>query len=198
MSDFHNVNLPNYIEIFAVATIEFSTICASTKSGREVRNASSFVPRRSYLLKDCRLSRAQFEIFNSFFYARCGRRYAFRLKDHCDYKVKKQQIGKGDGAIKKFQLVKIYQDSRAPYVREITKPLDKSISIFTGEDVIVPKEINLKTGVITLSDALSEGAELFANFEFDVPVRFDKDSFQYSFNEDGTISLDDVRLVEVL
>lgn len=67
MSDFHNINLPSYIEIFAVATIEFSTICASTKSGREIRNVSSLVPRRSYLLKDCRLSRTQFEVFNSFF-----------------------------------------------------------------------------------------------------------------------------------
>ena len=198
MSDFHNVNLPSYIEIFAVATIEFSTICASTKSGREVRNAISLRPKRTYQLKDCRLSRTQFEIFNSFFYARCGKRYAFRLKDHFDYKVKKQLIGKGDGSIKEFQLVKIYQDSKAPYIREITKPLGKSVSIFTDEDKIVPEEINLKTGKIKLSNALSENAELFANFEFDVPVRFDKDSFQYSFNQDGTISLDDVRLVEVL
>ena len=198
MSDFHNVNLPIYIEIFAVATIEFSTICASTKSGREVRNAISLTPKRTYQLKDCRLSRTQFEIFNSFFYARCGKRYAFRLKDHFDYKVKKQLIGKGDGAIKEFQLVKIYQDSEAPYIREITKPLGKSVSIFTDEDEIVPEEINLKTGKIKLSEALPENTELFANFEFDVPVRFDKDSFQYSFNQDGTILLDDVRLVEVL
>lgn len=198
MSDFHNVNLPSYIEIFAVATIEFSTICASTKSGREVRNAISLRPKRTYQLKDCRLSRTQFDIFNSFFYARCGKRYAFRLKDHFDYKVKKQLIGKGDGAIKEFQLVKIYQDSKAPYIREITKPLDKSVSVFTDEDKIVPEEINLKTGKIRLSEALPENTELFVNFEFDVPVRFDKDSFQYSFNQDGTISLDDVRLVEVL
>ena len=198
MSDFHNVNLPIYIEIFAVATIEFSTICASTKSGREVRNAISLSPKRTYQLKDCRLSRTQFEIFNSFFYARCGKRYAFRLKDHFDYKVNKQLIGEGDGAIKEFQLVKIYQDSEAPYIREITKPLGKSVSIFTDEDEIVPEEINLKTGKIKLSEALPENTELFANFEFDVPVRFDKDSFQYSFNQDGTISLDDVRLVEVL
>lgn len=120
------------------------------------------------------------------------------MKDYCDFKVKKQQIGKGDGATKEFQLVKIYQDSLAPYIREISRPLDKTVTIYSDEGAIVPKAINLKTGTITLSDALSEGAELFASFEFDVPVRFEKDSFQYSFNEDGTISLDDVRLVEVV
>lgn len=198
MNDFHNINLPSYIEIFAVATIEFSTICASTKSGREVRNANSLIPKRSYLLKDCRLSRSQFEVFNSFFYARCGRRYAFRLKDYCDYKVNKQQIGKGDGTKKEFQLVKAYQDSLAPYIREITTPLDKTVKIYSNKDVIDPKKISLSTGAITLTNALPKGVELFASFEFDVPVRFEKDSFQYSFNEDGTISLDDVRLVEVL
>ena len=198
MNDFHNVNLPNYVEIFAVATTEFSTLCASTKSGREIRNASSLVPKRSYFLKDCRLSRSQFEVFNSFFYARCGRRYAFRLKDYCDFKVQKQQIGKGDGMTKDFQLIKIYQDPLVPYIREITRPVDKSVTIYTEKNTIVPKFIDFKTGVVTLADALPEDFELFASFEFDVPVRFEKDSFQYSFNEDGTISLDDVRLVEVL
>jgi len=197
MNEFHNINLPKYIEVFAVATIEFSTICASTKSGREIRNASSLVPKRSYLLKDCRMSRNQFEAFNSFFYARCGRRYAFRLKDYCDFKVEKQLIGKGDGISKDFQLIKTYHDSLAPYVREITKPLDKSVTIYTDKDIIVPKLINSETGVVTLTDALPENVELFASFEFDVPVRFEQDSFQYSFNKDGTISLDDVRLVEV-
>lgn len=198
MNDFHNVNLPSYIEIFAIATTEFSTICATTKSGREVRNSNSLIPKRSYLLKDCRLSRNQFEEFNSFFYARCGRRFAFRLKDYCDFKVKKQQIGKGDGITTDFQLIKIYQDSVAPYIRKITKPVDKTLTIYTGENTIIPKFIDLKTGLIGLTDVLEEGIELFASFEFDVPVRFEKDSFHYSFNEDGTISLDDVRLVEVL
>lgn len=198
MNDFHNVNLPSYVEIFAVATTEFSTICATTKSGREIRNASSLVPKRSYLLKDCRLSRSQFEAFNSFFYARCGRRYAFRLKDYYDFKVKKEQIGKGDGVTREFQLIKIYQDLIAPCVREITKPLDKTITIHTNQNTIIPELVNLNTGVVTLAEALPDQTDLFASFEFDVPVRFEKDSFQYSFSQDGTIALDNVRLVEVL
>ena len=35
-------------------------------------------------------------------------------------------------------------------------------------------------------------------YEFDVLVRFENDSYQYSFNEDGTISLDNVKLIEVV
>jgi len=37
-----------------------------------------------------------------------------------------------------------------------------------------------------------------ASFEFDVPVRFADDSLEYSFNQDGTISLDEAELIEVL
>ena len=62
-----NVNLPKYIEIFAVATTAFSTFCAVTKSGREMRSSNSLLPKRSYLLQNCHLSKVQFEVFNEFF-----------------------------------------------------------------------------------------------------------------------------------
>ena len=86
---FHNVNLPKYIEIFAVGSSEFSTSLAVSMSGREIRNSDTQTPRRRYVLKDCRLSLSQFESFNSFFKARAGMRFAFRLRDHFDYKVEK-------------------------------------------------------------------------------------------------------------
>ena len=36
--NFHNVNLPKYIERFAVGVSEFTTSCATSLSGREVRS----------------------------------------------------------------------------------------------------------------------------------------------------------------
>ena len=59
--NFHNVNLPKYVEIFAVGSSEFSTSLAVTKSGREARSSDTYIPRRRYTLRDCRLSQAQFE-----------------------------------------------------------------------------------------------------------------------------------------
>jgi uncharacterized protein (TIGR02217 family) len=196
--NFHNVNLPKDIEIFAVGTIEFSTICVSAKSGREIRVSNSILPRRNYLLKDCRLSEGQFETFSSFFCARGGKRYAFRLRDRCDFKIKNQLLGKGNNLIFEFQLVKTYPDSAAPYIRQITKPVKDSVSVYSDKEKIIPKLINWDKGIIVLSSPLPKDENIFADFQFDVPVRFDKDNFQYDFNEDGTISLDDVRLIEVL
>jgi len=198
MSDFHSVNLPKYIEIFAVATTEFSTFCAVTKSGREVRSSNSLLPKRSYLLQNCRLSKVQFEAFNDFFYARNGKRFAFRLRDYCDSKVEKQLIGVGNGVLMEFQLIKRYKDSIAPYTRKITNPAAEIVQVYLGEDLVVPEEVDLKTGIITLPEAAADEVEVFASFEFDVPVRFENDSYQYSFNEDGTISLDNVKLIEVV
>lgn len=198
MIDFHNVNLPKYIEIFAVAVTEFSTHCAITKSGREIRNSNSMLPKRSYILKDCRLSKKQFEAFNNFFYARMGKKFSFRLKDYCDFKVEKQLIDKGDGVVKEFQLVKLYSDPVAPYIRKITKPTSESIHLYLGEEPIVPESIDLELGCVSLTDPVPEESELYASFEFDISVRFERDSYQYSFNSDGTISLDDVKLIEVI
>jgi uncharacterized protein (TIGR02217 family) len=198
MTNFHDVNLPKYIEIFATANTEFSTSCSVTKSGREVRSLDSALPRRSYSLKDCRLSKAQFEVFNSFFYARRGRRFSFRLKDYCDYKVKDQQIVIIDAKSHQFQLTKIYPDLIAPFTRKIIKPVSKTIKISGVKDI--KSKISwslLNEGVVKISTSLVKDTKLLLSYEFDVLVRFDKDSFQYSFNEDGTISLDDVKLIEV-
>ena len=117
--NFHNVNLPKYIEIFAVGVSEFNTSCATSMSGREARSSDSQIARRRYLLKGCRLSQSQFDAFNSFFIARAGKRFSFRLKDYFDFTVDKQIIAIGDDIETKFQLKKLYHDDFAPYLRNI-------------------------------------------------------------------------------
>lgn len=198
MTDFHDINLPYHIGIFALSRVEFSTFCAKTKSGREVRNANSLVPTRNYSLKNCHLSKTQFESFYNFFYARCGQRFAFRLRDSADFRARDQIIGKGDGSLVEFQLVKIYPDPISPYIREINKPRAESIKIYQGENFFEIETLDLETGKVKLTAPPANDQELYASFDFDVMVRFNKDSFQYSFNNDGTISLDDVNLVEVV
>lgn len=195
---FHDTNLPKHIEVFAVGSSEFTTSLTSSMSGRESRNSDTHFPRRRYTLKDCRLSLDQFELFNSFFKARAGRRFAFRLKDHFDYKVTKQVVAMGDGSTKSFQLKKIYKDKVSPYARVITRPIIKTIKIWCNDTLIQPESIDKNTGIICLNKAIQKDSKLIASFEFDVPVRFMHDSFQYSFNRDGTILLDNAELIEVL
>jgi len=196
--NFHNVNLPKYIEIFAVGVSEFSTSCATSMSGREVRSSDSQIARRRYLLKECRLSQSQFDAFNSFFIARAGKRFSFRLKDYFDFTVNKQIIANGNDVETKFQLQKLYQDDFAPYLRNITKPKINTLKLWINNEENIPQEIDLNTGIVKLQNPVPVAAQLVASFEFDVPVRFANDSFTYSFNQDGTISLDNAELIEVL
>ncbi len=196
--NFHNVNLPQYIEIFAVGASEFTTSCVVSMSGREARSSDSQIARRRYFLKECRLSQAQFDAFNSFFIARSGKRFSFRLKDYFDFMVNKQTIATGDDVEKTFQLQKLYQDDFVPYLRKITKPKTDTLKLWIKNEEIFPQEIDLNTGVVTLPKPVPLDVQLVASFEFDVPVRFANDSFEYSFKKDGTISLDKAELIEVL
>ena len=196
--NFHNVNLPKYIEIFAVGVSEFNTSCATSMSGREARSSDSQIARRRYLLKGCRLSQSQFDAFNSFFIARAGKRFSFRLKDYFDFTVDKQIIAIGDDIETKFQLKKLYHDDFAPYLRNITKPKINTLKLWLNNEEIIPQDIGSDTGIVQLSKAVPTATSLAASFEFDVPVRFANDSFEYSFNQDGTISLDKAELIEVL
>jgi len=194
---FHDVNLPRHIEVFAIGSSEFSTSCAVSMSGREVRSLDAASPKRRYTLKDCRLSALQFEAFNSFFKARGGRRFSFRLRDHFDYIAARQIIAIGDGSAIEFQLQKTYEDKVNPYVRTITKPIAASVNLWSDMEDIIPNSIDANTGIVRLAQPLAGGASLSASFEFDVPVRFACDEFQYSLSKDGSIILNDVELIEV-
>ncbi|MDC0865196.1 DUF2460 domain-containing protein, partial [Rickettsiaceae bacterium] len=97
-ANYHNVRLQEYITIFAVGSSEFSTSISSSRSGRELRSSDSDIPKRHYILKECILSISQFESFYSFFKARSGRCFSFRMRDHFDYKVKKQVIAVGNNS----------------------------------------------------------------------------------------------------
>ncbi len=121
--NFHDIRMPKFIETFAVGRPEFATSCAMTLSGREVRNLDREYAKQKYLIKNCRLSSLEFEQFSSFFRARRGGNFAFRFRDNVDYQVSRQIIGKGDGELTQFQLVKLYEDPIWSYARTISKPL---------------------------------------------------------------------------
>ena len=163
-----------------------------------MRSSNATAPRRKYMLNNCFLSLGQFEIFNSFFIARAGQKYSFRLKDHFDFVVEKQVLAIGTGTETTFQLNKIYSDNVSPHTRKITKPKPQTLSIWNNTEHIVEHSINYNSGVVILNAPLEIDHQIIASFEFDVPVRFVNDSFEYSFNIDGTISLDKIEMIEVI
>jgi len=195
---FHEVLFPSCCEIFLVGRSLFSTSKIVCASGREIRNLDHSYHRGLYLLKDCFLSQNEFWIFNNFFKARRGSRFAFLLRDFADFSVQKQALGVSDGVKKDFQLCKTYQDDKYPYIRKITKIKRDSLKLYTGEDEIQEYQLNQSNGVVTLSDPLVKDRTLYASFEFYLVVRLAEDSFDYQLKSDGTIEILNLSLIEVL
>ncbi len=195
--NFHDILLPNFINIFILARPEFITSCVITKSRRESRSLDIREPFHKYILKDCRLSKEEFYQFKSFFNARAGRRYSFRLKDYADYQVNRQFIAKGNGKKKQFNLYKLYEDPITPFIRNITKPSVDSVQLYKNNLRKIIADVDYITGQIYLAEILTSDETLYASFEFDVCVRFNQDNFEYKYLHDGSILLADIELVEV-
>ncbi len=185
---FHDVNLPDFLALYAKGGPIFSTNIIQTQSGREVRIPNKYQAIHQYVITDCYLNQKQFEEFNSFFRARFGMTYGFRLKDYSDYMCNSQKIEVDNN--NKFQLIKTYSDEISPYTRIITKPIDVKIDM--------QNDIDYTTGIGILKNPLKNGEKLIATFTFDVPVRFNNEQFKYSFQPDGTIMIYDLLLIEVI
>jgi uncharacterized protein (TIGR02217 family) len=121
-------------------------------------------------------TQTQLDELIAFFRARKGKAYGFRFKDWTDYKVTGQLIGTGDGAIKTFQLIKRYSSGGVVEVRTIAKPVAGTVHIYKdGVEQLSGWSIDVTTGIVTFTTAPAAGVAITADFELDVPVRFDTD-----------------------
>lgn len=190
---YHDVLLPDFLTVHLKGGPVFATSTASTISGREIRSYERQNAIQKYSLVGCKLSHDEFERFNSFFRARIGCAYAFRIKDHADFKINNQPIAISDGVSKEFELYKSYEDEACNYRRRITA--------IRGDTLVANFEIeniDRVNGFLNIRDVVPEGVELVISAEFDVWVRFASDEFRYSSASDGSILIEDLYLVEVV
>lgn len=188
-SAFHEVRFPISVSTGGSGGPTRKTEIVTTGSGREERIARWSRSRRIYDAGTGVKSLADLYTVLEFFEERRGRLYGFRWRDRTDYSSAAfgqiitpfdQVIGIGDGTNKIFQLTKTYGRDFAPYRRIIEKPVLASIRIaLDGQEVLPDQNLSFDaaTGGVTFPDALipAIGQVITAGFEFDVPVRFDRD-----------------------
>ncbi len=156
---------------------EYATDVVATESGHEQRNIVWQSARARYNVAHGIKTQAQLDALIAFFRARKGRAYGFRFKDWADYQGINQLLATGDGSSSQFQLVKRrYSSGGVEEVRSITKPVAGTVSVYL-DSVLVSAGFTVDdtTGLVTLSSAPGNGVAVTADFEFDVPVRFDTD-----------------------
>jgi uncharacterized protein (TIGR02217 family) len=145
--------------------------CAARYCARRSRRAD----RRRWDVASGLKKQAQIDELIAFFRARRGRAYGFRFKDWTDYKATGQPLGTGDDAQTHFQLVKHYPSGSVIEVRTITKPVADTVKVYLDSvEQLLGWSVDTTTGLVTFSAAPALGIEV-ADFEFDVPVRFDTD-----------------------
>ncbi|MDX9689780.1 MAG: DUF2460 domain-containing protein [Alphaproteobacteria bacterium] len=195
---FHEVRFPDDIAYGASGGPAYSTSVVATASGFEQRNANWSAARGKWDVSSGLKQQAQLDLLIAFFRARKGKAYGFRFKDWTDYRATSQLLGTGDGATKTFQLVKSYASGAGSEVRTITKPvLGTVVPYLGGVKQTSGWSINTATGVSTFSVAPAQGVAVTADFEFDVPVRFDTDSMEVTIENFNLNQWSSIPIVEI-
>lgn len=195
---FHEVRFPTDISYGSSGGPEFSTDVIITHGGFEQRNVNWVDARAKYNVAHGVKTETQLTELIAFFRARQGRAYGFRFKDWADYSAVGQSIGLGNGAETQFQLIKTYSSGSVDVVRNIKKPVAGNVKVYAN-GVLQNSgwAIDNNSGLITFSIPPVAEAALTADYEFDVPVRFDTDKLSARFDDYGVNSWTDIPLIEV-
>jgi uncharacterized protein (TIGR02217 family) len=196
---FTEVRFPTDIAYGSVGGPEYSTDVVITHSGYEQRNANWAQARTRYNVAHGVKTQAQLDALIAFFRARKGRANGFRFKDWSDFQVTAQPIGTGDGTTTVFQLVKTYISGGVTETRAISKPVTGTVAIYLNGTIQNPPTYTLDTvqGKATFSMPPAAGIAVTADFQFDVPVRFDTDRLAATLDSYGSRSWHDIPLVEI-
>jgi uncharacterized protein (TIGR02217 family) len=195
---FHEVQFPTNISYGSTGGPEFSTEVIQLASGHEQRNIRWTYPLERWQVAYGIKNQGDLDVLRTFFYARRGRAYGFRFKNHDDYQATNQEIGEGDGSETAFQLVKTYTSEGETLTRKITKPVVDTVVIYV-DDVEQGSgvDVDYTTGIVTFESPPGDGEIITADFEFDIPVRFDTDYLSINLTDYGARAADNVPVVEI-
>ena len=196
---FIEVRFPTDIAYGSAGGPEYSTDIVITHGGYEQRNVNWSQARTRYNVAHGVKTQSQLDTLVAFFRARKGRADGFRFKDWTDYQVVGQVLGTGNGTNTVFQLSKSYVSGGSTEIRTITKPVSGTVKIYLNGVLQSGATYALDTvlGKITFTVAPANTVVVSADFEFDVPVRFDTDRLAATLDSYGSHSWHDIPLVEV-
>jgi uncharacterized protein (TIGR02217 family) len=95
--------------------------------------------------------------------------------------------------------VKRYESGPQSWVRQVVKPVAGTVRVALAGVEPAPSSwsVNTTTGIVTFDTAPGPGVLVTAGFEFDVPVRFDTDRLDVTWDLDRLGSIASIPLVEV-
>lgn len=212
--DFDSISMP------AKGGPMFNTGVITAASGFEQRNQWWSMPRRKWDIANSALDEAEKDAVISFFHVAAGKANGFRKRDWTDFELTRGLIGTGNGVTTAFQLKKTYTVGGQSVTVNIRKPVtasvvdyqnvaqENTVKIYTGSPLAEMTSgwtVDHTTGIVTFSSAPGGGAAIYADCDFDIPVRFDTDSIECTiienrlpgFREDAIYTFSSIPLLEV-
>jgi uncharacterized protein (TIGR02217 family) len=129
----------------------------------------------------------------AFFRARKGRAHGFRFKDWSDFQAEAQALAPTASPLV-WQLVKRYASGGNEEARVITKPVAGTVVVRIDGNIVSPA-IDHLTGRVTFDT--EPAAQPYADFEFDVPVRFDSDHLAVTMRHFDSAIVPSIPLIEI-
>lgn len=179
-----DVRLSRDIEVRARARPRYATDIIELESGAEFRNSRWRYPKFAFEFnlepQDPSIEFASTQTLNEFinlWHAAGGMADTFKFRHWSDYSAEGQEIGVGDGITSSFQLFKLYTAGAVTRQRKITRPVVDTVTVYV-EGTPEAATVDYETGIVTLGSPPVDSALVTADFEFDVPVRFDSDELE--------------------
>ncbi len=206
---FDDILLPMEVAYATSAASAHRTQIIETASGFEYRNSPWQAPRRLYRFAGGPQKLDVLLSLKQFFDDRRGRLHGFLLDDWsdnqsanhpADVSATDQPLWPLDDSGTLFALQKNYVSGPRILRRRIIKPVVESLQLARGEESLAINrdyQLDPKTGVVRLMQALQAGETLTAGFHFHVPVRFDSDELEITRLSDEIGQVAPVPMIEL-
>jgi len=201
--EFLDMRFPPNIAYGSIGGPEYRTNVTVTAGGYEHRNVAFTYPRTRFNVAYGVRDTQDFEELVSFFHNCKGRAKSFRFKDWTDFIATKQHLGTANANETKFQLQKRYKtnlvDGRSVECqRIIKKPTPSTVKIYVNDNIAscgTDYVVDYSSGIISFS--LPPVGSVYADFEFDIPARFDTDSLPVIIEGVGLYKINNIPIVEI-
>lgn len=205
----HTLRLPDHIERGAEGGPAFLTGIVGMRSGSEQRGGEWAQAKARWDVGYGIMDPDDYAEIREFFYARRGRLYGFLFRDWTDFETTAEPIGIGTapGGIpnRDFQLTRTYTDAGGTYVRIITRPVASTLVVKVNGATIPAADYDLLTDPIgsrglvrfDLASEPAVGAVVTADFEWDIPMRFDIDHLRAKVEWVGAAAYPNIPIVEI-
>ena len=157
----------------------FLTTVAELFSGIDARNAERTRPLYTYNAPYDAIDTDNHDIVIAAFIACLGGLHGFRFKDRADFSATAEILGTAaGGADETMQLIKTYTFGSESVERTIVKPVSDNFQLYEDASPLA-SSLDTTTGIVTFTSTI--GKVITADYEFDVPVRFNQDKLAFSF-----------------